>query len=168
MSKCCLRNLELCVVVRCSYSPSILHSCVIKQRWLSAEVSEVFHGWSVKAPSPRKWYMVGHQTMCEDGWWEIGCTSGLAQIKTGEETQQVKGKKQDKTENELMDRMTRRERTETVEEMDPEQIKKSEGTMERAVQGTFFLYNDSRVDKQEMMENEMMNLMRTEHSGRYE
>ena len=50
MSKCCLRNIGLCVVVRysyspnflccecdvwCSYSPSFLHSCVIKQHWYS-------------------------------------------------------------------------------------------------------------------------------------
>ena len=79
----------------------------------------------------------------------------------GKKTHQVKGKKQAKIENELMDRMTRRERTETVEEMDLEQIKKSEGTMERAVQGTVCLCVVCSVrDKQEMMEIEMMNLMR--------
>ena len=72
----------------------------------------------------------------------------------------MKGKKQDKIENELMDRMTRRERTETVEEMDPEQIKKSEGNVKRAVQDTVFLYIDCGADKQEMMDNEMMTLMR--------
>ena len=47
-----------------------------------------------------------------------------------------------------------------MEEIDPGQIKKSEGTMERAVQGTvFLLYIDCGIDKQEMMKNEMMNLM---------
>ena len=76
-------------VVRCSFSPSFtrcVHNvrysyfqsfwCVFEQRWLSAEVSEVSHDWSVKASSPCKWYMVGHETLCEDGWWEIGCTCG--------------------------------------------------------------------------------------------
>ena len=72
----------------------------------------------------------------------------------------MKGKKQDSIENELMNLMTRRERTETVEEMDQEQIKSSEGMVKRTVQDTVFLYIDCGADKQEMMKNEMMNLMR--------
>ena len=59
-----------------------------------------------------------------------------------------------------MNLMTRRERTETVEEMDQEQIKNSEGMVKRTVQDTVFLYVDCGADKQEMMKNEMMNLMR--------
>ena len=115
--------------------------CVTKQRWFPAQVSEVSHGRIAKTSPPRKWYLVGHQTLCEDDWWETGCTSGPSpQIKTGEGTHQVKGKEQDSTENELMNRMTRRERTETLDEMDPEQIKKSEGTLKRIVQGTVLLY----------------------------
>ena len=80
------------------------------------------------------------------------------QIKTRKEAHQVKGKKQDGIENELMNQMTRRERTETVEEMDPEQIKNSEGMVKRAVQ-------DCGADKQEMVQKEMMNLMRNIQEG---
>ena len=44
----------MCCDVWCSCSPSFLHLCVIKQRWFSAVVSEVFHGESAGAHSLRE------------------------------------------------------------------------------------------------------------------
>ena len=104
--------------------------------------------------------MVGHQTLCEDGWWEIGCTRGPSQIKTEDEVHHVKGKKQDSAENELMNRMTRRERT-----GDPGRNGSiTDQKKARAWRSELFrtLYSCTLIvvyDKQEMMKNEMMNLM---------
>ena len=71
-------------VARCSYSRSFL--CVLKQRGFSAELSEISHDWSAEASSPCKWYMVGHPTLCEDGWWETVCTSGFSRSRQGRNT----------------------------------------------------------------------------------
>ena len=78
-------------------------------------------------------------------------------VPRGQTSQEVKCKKQDSTENELTNRITRRERAETAEEMDQEQIKKSEGMVKRAVQDTVFMFIDCGADEQEMMKNGMMN-----------